>query len=81
MASPASSQLPAFLSRLREQGDVLLSVLMASFLVKCFAPGDLREDEMFRPNNTQHFLLSRGVCEHFPPGHPQHNPHGVWNLR
>ena len=38
MASPAPSPIPALVARVRDQGDIVLSVLMASFLIIMVLP-------------------------------------------
>lgn len=56
--------------------------VLGQFLIHCFEhSADLADDRMFRPRNTQHFQMRLRDCEHFPSGHPQHNPHGLWHLR
>ena len=58
------------------------SEVLATFLVHCFEHAkELKDGQSFRPPQAQHFTMELRDCAHFPPGHPQHNPHGVWHLR
>lgn len=59
------------------------TALLEGFLLLCLqrAP-ELRPGQAYQESpDAPRFQLVQEYCAHFPPGHPRHNPWGLWRLR